>query len=369
MSNSLKIGILGTRGIPNRYGGFEQCAEYLAVGLAKKGHLVSVYNSNTHEFEGNEWHGVEIIHCKDPERMLGTFGQFIYDYNCIKDARNRDFDILLQLGYTSNSIWHKQWPKDACNIVNMDGLEYKRSKYNKLVQQFLKKTESWAAMHGDILIADSPVIQAHLKNNYNKPSVFIPYGADIYPSHDAKALEQYGLTPYNYYLHIARMEPENNSETIIRSYLKSRSDSPLIIIGKTKNKYSTYLKKTYERKGKIFFTGGVYDLNTISNLRYYSLLYFHGHSVGGTNPSLLEAMAGSAVIAAHDNAFNKTVLGDDALYFSNEDQLTGIIKQVVNKTDYKDFIENNLEKIQNHYNWDKIIEAYESIMIEAVNKQ
>src|ERR1700761_6048873 len=166
----LKIGILGTRGIPNRYGGFEQCAEYLALGLVAKGHKVWVYNSHSHEYQGSEWKDVQIIHCKDPEDKMGTFGQFVYDLNCIKDARKRDFDILLQLGYTSNSIWYPLWPKYCSNVVNMDGLEWKRSKYNKYVQRFLKTAERWAAEHGDVLIADSVGIQQHLKEAYNKPS-------------------------------------------------------------------------------------------------------------------------------------------------------------------------------------------------------
>lgn len=113
MSTSLKIGILGTRGIPNRYGGFEQCAEYLALGLKEKGHEVWVYNSVHHEYKENEWKGVHIVHCKDPEDKMGTFGQFIYDLNCINDARKRNFDVLLQLGYTSNSIWYWRWPNKA----------------------------------------------------------------------------------------------------------------------------------------------------------------------------------------------------------------------------------------------------------------
>ena len=103
----MKIGIAGTRGIPNAYGGFEQFAEYLGKGLTEKGHEVWVYNSSDHPYQGAEWNGVHIIHCKDPESSIGTAGQFLYDFFCIMDARKRDFDILLQLGYTSNSIWHR----------------------------------------------------------------------------------------------------------------------------------------------------------------------------------------------------------------------------------------------------------------------
>lgn len=121
----MKIGLLGTRGIPNRYGGFEQIVEYLSAGLSEKNHEVFVYNSHNHPYKEKKWSGVNIIHCKDPEYRFGTAGQFIYDLNCINDARKRRFDVLLHLGYTSDSIWHRRWPKNAINIVNMDGMEWK----------------------------------------------------------------------------------------------------------------------------------------------------------------------------------------------------------------------------------------------------
>src|SRR6516162_8518542 len=101
----MKIGILGTRGVPNAYGGFEQFAQYLAEGLLRNGHEVWVYNSHTHPYKSDRWNDIHIIHCNDPEHKIGTLGQFIYDFNCLMDARRREYDILLQLGYTSNSIW------------------------------------------------------------------------------------------------------------------------------------------------------------------------------------------------------------------------------------------------------------------------
>ena len=123
---------------------------------------------------------MDIIHCRDWENKIGTAGQFFYDLNCINDARKRDFDILLHLGYTSDSIWHWRWPKKTINIVNMDGLEWTRSKYNKPTQRFLKWAESLAVKNADVLIADSPGIQKHLLATYGKTPVYIPYGAEIF---------------------------------------------------------------------------------------------------------------------------------------------------------------------------------------------
>src|SRR5215212_8082206 len=119
---TLKIAILGTRGIPNNYGGFEQIAGYLSKGLVEKGHDVTVYNSHRHPYKNNSWNGVQITRCYDPEFLAGTAGQFVYDLNCILDTRKKKFDIILMLGYTSSSVWNKLYAKNAVVITNMDGL-------------------------------------------------------------------------------------------------------------------------------------------------------------------------------------------------------------------------------------------------------
>lgn len=366
---SLKVGILGTRGIPNRYGGFEQCAEYLAAGLVKKGHRVWVYNSHNHEYQEKEWNGVEIIHCYDPEHKLGTPGQFIYDLNCINDARKRNYDVLLQLGYTSNSIWYRRWPKYCSNVVNMDGLEWKRSKYSRQAQKFLKVAEKWAAQNGDVLVADSIGIQQYLKDTYDKDSFFIAYGAEIFDNPRASVLSKYGMQPFGYDMLIARMEPENNIEMIIRGHVTSETDKPLLIVGKTSNEFGSHLLNNYGKTRGIHFLGAIYDADIINNLRYYSRLYFHGHSVGGTNPSLLEAMGCNALIAAHANPFNQAVLGEDAFYFSSEEELAETIKNFTSKQAYELKLKNNIEKIRNRYNWPRIVDEYEAVLQEAVRRK
>lgn len=363
--SGLRIGILGTRGIPNRYGGFEQCAEYLAVGLVEKGHKVWVYNSHDHEYQQDEWNGVHIVHCYDPEKKIGTAGQFIYDLNCIRDARKRKFDVLLQLGYTSNSIWYKVWPKHCKNVVNMDGLEWMRSKYSSKVQKFLKHAEKWAALNADVLVADSPGIQKHLQETYNKPSHFIAYGADLFETPDENIIKPYDVKEQGYNMLMARMEPENNIEMILKAHTMSGTERQLLVIGKTENEFGQRMVEQYGKKPHVNFLGGIYDINIINNLRYYSHLYFHGHSVGGTNPSLLEAMASNSLIAAHNNDFNRGVLGDDALYFSDVQQLTDIIRNTHSKKEHSNFIDNNHKKIRDQYNWPRIVDEYEKVLVAA----
>ncbi|MDP4211054.1 MAG: DUF1972 domain-containing protein, partial [Bacteroidota bacterium] len=120
----MRIGIIGSRGIPNHYGGFERLAEQLSRGLVNKGHEVCVYNSHNHPYVENTWRGVNNIHCYDPEHLIGCSGQFIDDLNCMLDARSRKFDIILILGYTSSSIWTRLLPRSSTIIYHMDGLEW-----------------------------------------------------------------------------------------------------------------------------------------------------------------------------------------------------------------------------------------------------
>ncbi len=360
----LRIGILGTRGIPNHYGGFEQFAEYLSHGLSQRGHEVYVYNSSRHPYQEREWNGVNIIHCKDPEHRLGTFGQFLYDLHCINDARQRDFDVLLHLGYTSDSIWHWRWPKQTVNIVNVDGMEWMRSKYNKPTRRFLKFAESLAARHADVLVADSPQMQDHFRQCYRKEPAYIPYGAEVFKKIDHSILSSYSLSPQQYYLLVARIEPENNVEMILKGYLESKLDFPLMVVGNISNRFGRYLSHHFRHRF-VQFAGSIYDQHVLNNLRYHSARYFHGHSVGGTNPSLLEAMACRCNIAAHNNVFNKAVLENGAEYFASEDEVTGIINAPRNNP-VQDLRRNmNIERIRKVYNIEKNIEDYERLMLES----
>lgn len=364
--DTMKIGIIGTRGIPNRYGGFEQFAEFISPLLVQKGHEVTVYNSSLHPQQFSEWKGVSIITQKDPENYLGTMGQFLYDLHCILNSRKQDFDIILQLGYTSSSIWGFLLPAKSKIITNMDGLEWKRSKYSSIVKHFLKLAEKWAVKNSHVLIADSIGIQQYISTTYQKNAVFIAYGAECFEAVDATSVLDFGLNPYQYNLLIARMEPENNIETIIKGHLLADSVKPLVIMGNITNKYGEQLKKKYNAS-TILFCNAVYDLNLLNHLRYYSSIYFHGHSVGGTNPSLLEAMASGALIAAHDNIFNRSVLGSDGFYFNTAEDVAGLLNPGFEKTRYSTLIQNNTTKIVEDYSWQKIANLLETCFSNALH--
>lgn len=353
----MKIGILGTRGVPNHYGGFEQFAEFFSVFLAEKGHEVYVYNSHTHPYQEKEFKGVKLIHCHDPENKIGTIGQFIYDLNCILDARKKNFDIILQLGYTSSSVWFKLHPKNAVVITNMDGLEWKRTKYSKPVQQALKWAEKLAVKNSDFLIADLLGIQNYLQQKYHVPSKYIAYGADNFKANNSEVLNEYDVNEYQFNMIMARFEPENNFEMVLDGYAQSNTTMPILVIGNHQNKHGDYLKNKFSSDKRIRFLGAIYNLNALNHLRFYSNLYFHGHTVGGTNPSLLEAMSSGALIAAHNNEFNKGVLQENALYFTTSNDVKNILNST-KKSDNLHLIENNYIAIDLTFNWNKINEQY-----------
>lgn len=353
----MKIAILGTRGIPNNYGGFEQFAEIFAVYLAEQNHDVYVYNSHNHIFKESFFKNVNIIHQYDPEYRIGTAGQFIYDLNCILDSRKRNFDIILQLGYTSNSVWSFLLPKKSIIITNMDGMEWKRSKYSRKVKKFLQFAEKQAVKTSDYLIADSIGIQKYIKEKYRKEASYIAYGAETFLNENEEILSKYQVSKYNYNLIIARFEPENNIEIILDGVVESHKENVILVVGNNENKFGKRLKNKYKSYKNLRFLGAIYNQEHLNNLRFFSNIYFHGHSVGGTNPSLLEAMAAKALIVAHKNEYNYAILKDKAFYFTTALEIKELL-QTIKKENFKQLIQDNFETIVNEFNWDKINESY-----------
>jgi glycosyltransferase involved in cell wall biosynthesis len=365
----MKIAITGSRGIPNNYGGFEQCAENLAVLLVKAGHEVTVYNPDYHEYNQEFFNGVHIVKCNNPEKKIGTAGNFLYDYRCMQHALKAECDILLVLGYTTASVFFPFLKKGKSVLVtNMDGLEWKRDKWNSVVKKLALWFESLGANYSDHLVSDNREIRNYLLSTYKKDSTYIPYGAEVFDSPDATVLETYVLQERAYDLVIARLEKENNVETILDGVVLSGSTVPTLVIGNHQTPYGQALVSKYQSHPHIQFLGGIYNFNHLNNLRWFSRNYFHGHSVGGTNPSLLEAMASGAFIIAHDNLFNRDVLGKDALYFSDPEAVAMLLKTESSTEMRQNFIAANMEKIRNSFNWQTIADQYEALFLKVVKK-
>jgi glycosyltransferase involved in cell wall biosynthesis len=365
----MKIAFISVRGIPNNYGGFEEFAEYISVGLAERGHDITVYSPHYHPYQEKEYKGVHIKHIYSPEQWMGgSVGSFFYDYLSLKDAlKKEDFDIIYDAGYTSIIPAYIRF--NVKNIrkpiftTNMDGLEYKRAKFNKWVQKFVFWEERMAVKHSHYLIADNMGIKDYYREKYGKESKFLAYGATIYDNYNADYLKEYGLKENNYFILVARLEPENNIYMAIDGYFASDQygKRPLVIVGKTNTPYGKKLVEKYGSNPNVKFVGGIYDFNKLNSVRHFSYAYFHGHSVGGTNPSLLEAMASDCFILSHDNIFNHSVLGNNAIYYQSTEDVTKLLNDIDNIVyKYKsDYTLNNLAVIRDDYSWEKLIDEHE----------
>lgn len=357
----MKIAIIGTRGIPNNYGGFEQFAEYLSTMMVARGYEVTVYNPHFHPFKGDKFKGVNIIRKWSPEDKMGASANFVYDYLSLKDALGRGFDIIYEAGYATNVVSHLLLRTKHTRIVtNMDGLEWKRSKWGPVTRRLTKYFEYLAVKTSHYLIADNVGIQKYIKQRYGKDSYFLAYGANLVQNFSVELLQKYGAEPLKYYLIIARLEPENNIEQIIDGYLMSGETVPILVVGNKKTKFYYKLAEKTQHNANVKFLDGIYDQPALDVLRKYAIAYFHGHSVGGTNPSLLEAMSSQAFIVAHDNDFNRGVLCENALFFKNANDIKTYIGNIHNlRKEHADyFIQNNLRSISETYSWEKILDQH-----------
>lgn len=267
------------------------------------------------------------------------------------------------LGYTSSSVWGFLYPRRSIVITNMDGMEWKRAKYSLPVRKFLKLAEKLAVLSSRFHIADSPVIKNYLDQAYQINCRYIAYGAVQDPVVDEKVLADYGIQKYEYFLLMARMEPENNIEMILDGYCLTTIETPFLVIGNTANKFGGYLVRKYQNEKKIVFVGPIFDEQRVGSITAYCSLYFHGHSVGGTNPSLLAAMAMKAPLAIHNNPYNKAVVKENAIAFNNAED----VRDLLNAGQYENFlhVENNYKCISGQYSWRKITEQYENYFIEC----
>ena len=212
-------------------------------------------------------------------------------------------------------------------------------------------------MSSDYLVSDSIGIQKFLKKRYDKESTYIAYGAHPFNEPNETILKEYQVEKENFNMIMARFEPENNFEMVLDGVVKSADKTPILVIGNHNTKYGEVLKNKYKNQSSIRFLGAIYNLEHLNNLRYFSKLYFHGHSVGGTNPSLLEAMASQALVLAHNNDFNRGILKENSYYFSDAEEVKNLLL-TIKKNDNLQFIQNNFEAIVNEFNWGKINGEY-----------
>lgn len=357
----MEVFIAGTRGIPNRYGGFEQFAEKLSAQLVERELNVTVFNPNTHAYNDEKYGKVSIVRKKNYEKYLGPFGTLLYDYYCLKHAYRQNSGLVLLCGYTSSFIaWYFFRKHVARTIVHMDGMEWQRSKWHFFTRWLIKKWEKFTALRFPHLVVDHPALADYYSNTYSVSPHVISYGAEPGP------LENFAK---EHYLIIARLEPENNIEMILEGYLQSGVKEKMLVVGDVNTKYGRKLLKKYGMGRQIVFAGGIFERERLRELREKSIMYFHGHSVGGTNPSLLQAMADGCLIAAHDNEFNRFVLEDNGLYFQSSEEVCEIIlKKEEILLESKKSLNANIRMIESHYNWEKIAGEYQQLFESMIDE-
>ena len=360
----MKIAIVGTRGVPNQYGGFEQFAEALGTRLVKKRHEVLVYNPESHLYKKIDYKGIIVVRKKELFRWIPPFSTLLYDLICLRDAIKQNPDLIFCCGYSSSLFFRLfKNPNYVPILVHMDGMEWQRQKWGWFAKVFLKWTEKLAMKWSDIQIVDHIEVQKYYQKKYGITPVHIPYGAemDIRKSVNPPAFLK-GDMEKEYFLIISRLEPENNIDMVLDSFLKSRRNELFLVVGETGTKYGRKLLKKYKSYSQIRFLGSIFEKEILDGLRVNCKAYFHGHSVGGTNPSLLDAMGASCFIFAHDNVYNRGIMGENAIYFSTKEDLLKYFQNMENILKNKEeYVKENLNLINKDYNWEKITRQYSEL--------
>jgi rhamnosyltransferase len=374
LKHKSSIAIIGSRGIPNNYGGFEGFTETLSQELVKKGY--EVYVSCEHPGEknySNTLNGVNLFYfpIKHPKSStMGMIYEILYDVYSLFKASLMAEQIYM-LGYSAALFFFIPKLFRKTLYLNPDGFEWKRAKFNSYLKFLLKINETMGSFWADKIVADAKGIKNYYDKKYNLESSYIAYGASEIPEvpwDDDKLPEvlKHGITINPaYWLLVARLEPENNIHTIIEGYIKSDAKKPLIVVGNFNSpQYEEEINKLVETAGdkKIVFTGGIYDQDSLNMLRQNCFAYLHGHSVGGTNPSLLEAMSMKNVLLAHDNQFNREVCEDSALYFQDSDELKDNINKIeTNPENYLELKSKAFNRVKKEYSWNKIVGEYHNL--------
>ncbi|MDP3405211.1 MAG: DUF1972 domain-containing protein [Brevundimonas sp.] len=322
--------ILGTRGVPAAHGGFETFAERFALHMVEQGWRVTVYCQVDAGPSGpieDVWRGVRRITFV---ANAGATGTMKFDWACTRHAM-KERGVMLVLGY--NTAAFSTLLRLAGNpvLMNMDGIEWKRAKWPWHGRIWLYLNEWIGALTSTKLIADHPEIARHLNRRRRRADiVMIPYGADQIEIASTEPVTARDLTPGNYVISIGRIEPENNILPMILAFAAKPRDLGFLCLGKLEPYKNAYHRAVIEAgAGRVLFPGAIYDSSVVQALRFHAAAYCHGHSVGGTNPSLVEALGAGNAIIGHDNPYNRWVAGEDQFFFADAKQCGSVFDQIM----------------------------------------
>jgi len=373
-----RIAIIGSRGIPAKYGGFETAVEAVAPKLAEMGWNVVVSCEGPRDRgKPDVYEGVTLFYF--PVRpFFRVLYETLYDvYSLMKSSLM--CRCVYMLGYGAGLFFFVSRILRKKLIVNVDGLEWKREKFNRFERAILLASERAAVTFADVIVADSREIRKYIEGRYKKKAVYITNGVNApqlerwdeqrLASH-ALLKESTGLSPDSYWLAVARLEPENNIHVIVESFLKSDSRKKLVIIGNfSSKKYQRRVLEILEDRNagkRVILTGAVYDVSLLNMLRQHCFACIHGHSVGGTNPALLEAMSMRNLIIAHDNEFNREVGEQTMLYFRDAGDLAAKIGEIEKSPDsVAQLKEAAYSRVLSHYSWSDIVKEYDVLFTQV----
>lgn len=357
----MKVAIIGTVGVPANYGGFETLVEQLVRHNRSEDLQYAVYCSKR-SYRDERWvyHGAKIEYVR-----LNANGvqSILYDIvSLLKAARKSDVILILGVSGCSFLPVFRLFSQKKL-IINIDGLEHRRDKWNKWARLLLKFSEKQAIKYGDIIITDNKGITDYVKEEYGKSSELIAYGGDhvltqVNQELTDRVLKVYGIEKNGYSLAICRIEPENNAHIILMAFEKAQK--PLVFIGNWgKSDYGRNLEEQYRNSKYVKITPAVYDLNTLNVIRSNCSVYVHGHSAGGTNPSLVEAMFFEKPIIAFDCIYNRESTENKAIYFRTVDELINILNN--QGIDINTNAKSMKEIADRRYKWATIARQYENL--------
>jgi glycosyltransferase involved in cell wall biosynthesis len=366
----VKIAILGTRGIPANYGGFETFAEECAAGLAGRGHDVTVYGRSHYVPQKLKSHrGIRLVIL--PTLAWKYTDTVVHTLLSVFHALFRHFDLIL-ICNAANSIY--AWLPRIFGVpvvVNVDGIERKRKKWNCLGRAYYHLCEHLSTFLPNAIVTDAQVIDRYYRERYGAPSVFIPYGAKTERTDKQETLDRLGLNSGDFFLYVSRFEPENNPLVVVEAFEKVQTSKKLVMVGDAPYA-AEYIKQVRAtRDPRIIFPGALYG-EGYWQLQAHAFCYIHATEIGGTHPALIEAMGQNGLVVVNDTPENReTVGGTGILYRKNDvEDLARRLQQIEDNPDNFSELKNAaLNRARSAYSWEKVIDQYEELFIKLVRKR
>lgn len=360
------VKILGCRGVPARHGGFETFAEELSLFLASRDWCVTVYcqECGRGEIREEDWRGVHLV--RIPVNYSGALGTIVFDWISLWHSLKKEGPNLV-LGYNTGAFHLiSRLTKTVC-LINMDGIEWKREKWSFAERCWLYCNECIGAWSANHLIADHPEIKKHLlRHTPSSKITMIPYGARNLEHGDTVPLIRYGVSEHPYCLIVARPEPENSILEIVQAFTARSRGLNLLVLGDLfpdENPYHQGIMGVANEE--VVFPGAIYDKDVIDCLRFHAKLYIHGHRVGGTNPSLVEALGAGTPILAYDNCFNRWVAGEGSTYFSCVEECKEALDYLLANPDrLSEMKRASKKRFFEAFTWKTVLNEYEKLLLE-----